>query len=158
MHENSLKNLRPKPWKPGESGNPAGRPPRARLTEAFISDVVASWSRHGADILETMARRDPVRFASLARNGSTRAHMAVIASRKRPNARIRTAVRRAFILSDGQSITGRMVLERAFPRLKRFKHWHRWSARRALLQVAVVVGRNRFGRGRPNLWALKSAT
>src|SRR5262249_935983 len=89
---------------------------------------------------------------------ATRPFMIAIASRKRPNARVRVAVRRAFILSNGQPITGRMVLERAFPRLKRFKHWHRWSARRALLQVATVVGRHRYGRGRPNLWAPKDAT
>src|SRR5262249_28503095 len=89
-----------------------------------------------------------------ARSRSNRAQMAVIAARKRPNARIRSAVRRAFILSNNEPITGRAVLERAFPRLKRFKHWHRWSARRALLQVAVVVARHRYGRGRPCLWAV----
>src|SRR5262249_19107643 len=87
-----------------------------------------------------------------------RAHMAAIAARKRPNARIRLAVRRAFILSDGGLITCRMALERAFPRLRRFIPWHYKSARRALRQVAVVVARHRYGRGRPNLWALKSAT
>lgn len=78
--------------------------------------------------------------------------MAVIAARKRPGARIRLAVQRCFTLSEGP-ITSRMVMERAYPRLRRFSRWHRWSARRALLQVAVVIGRHRFGRGRPFLWA-----
>src|SRR5262245_20888662 len=92
------------------------------------------------------------------RNSSIRDYLRLIASRKRPNARIRTAVRRAFILSNGKPITARQVLERAYPRLRRFKDYHRWSARRALLQVAVVVARNRFGKGRANLWAQHDAT
>jgi AAA domain len=37
----------------------------------------------------------------------------------------------------------------------RFNDWHRWSARRALLQVATIIARHRYGRGRPNLWVLK---
>jgi hypothetical protein len=66
--------------------------------------------------------------------------------------RIRVAVRRAFIVSNGAPILARDVLVRAYPRVKQFQYWHRWSARRALLQVAEVIGRNRYGRGRPNLW------
>jgi hypothetical protein len=62
MHDNSLKNLRP--WTAGQSGNLNGRP-RVRLTERFISDVSASWERHGAQILEGMAKREPSRFADL---------------------------------------------------------------------------------------------
>jgi len=63
MHENSLKNLRP--WTAGQSGNLNGRPSRVRLTERFISDVSSSWERHGAQILEGMAKREPSRFADL---------------------------------------------------------------------------------------------
>jgi hypothetical protein len=76
----------------------------------------------------------------------------VIASENRVG-RIRRAVRRAFVAGDGNLITARDVLQRAFPRIQRAQDWHRWSVRRALLQEAICVARNRFGRGRPNLWA-----
>src|SRR5262245_12398192 len=62
MNENSLKNLRPA-WKPGESGNPNGRPTaRSRLTERFIGDVAATWEQRGPAILQKMA---PDRFADM---------------------------------------------------------------------------------------------
>ena len=64
MNEASLKNL--KPWQPGQSGNVNGRPARARLTEAFISDLSATWNRHGARVLEDMAKKDGRSFAHLA--------------------------------------------------------------------------------------------
>jgi hypothetical protein len=83
------------------------------------------------------------------------AYQSAIASRSRLG-RIKLAVLRCFIVSEGQPITARAVLERAFPRLKRFTGFHRRSAWRALLMSAEIVGRNRFGRGRPNLWALKA--
>jgi hypothetical protein len=75
-----------------------------------------------------------------------------IASKKRLG-RIRRAVHRAFILSDGQPILARTVLERSYPRLKVFLRGHRRAVWRALLQEAQVIARNRFGRGRANLWA-----
>ena len=78
--------------------------------------------------------------------------MRAIASRKRLG-RLRIAVRRAFIISNGEPICIADVLKRAYPRLKRVPCGHRWSVRRALLQDAVVIGRKRYGRGRPNLWA-----
>ena len=78
--------------------------------------------------------------------------MRAIASKSRMG-RLRIAVRRAFIISNGQPISIADVLRRAYPRLKRVPCGHRWSVRRALLQDAVVIGRNRYGRGRPNLWA-----
>jgi hypothetical protein len=89
-----------------------------------------------------MAGKDDARQS--APKGSISAHMRPIASGKRWG-RVRVAVRRAFIVSNGQPVCVRDVLVRAYPRLRRFNDWHRWSARRALLQVAVVIGRNRFG-------------
>lgn len=79
-------------------------------------------------------------------------HMRAIASKNRIG-RIRKSVRRCFIVSDGKPILARDVVARAFPRIERVQDWHRWSVRRALLKDAVVIGRNRYGRGRPNLWA-----
>jgi hypothetical protein len=63
MHSNSLKNLQK--YEPGTSGNPNGRPARARLTEKFISDVAAAWEQHGSQILAGMVKRQPDRFADL---------------------------------------------------------------------------------------------
>ena len=82
-------------------------------------------------------------------------YMRAIASKSRIG-RIRRAVRRGFILSDGAPILIRTVLERAYPRLKRFAAWHYLAARRALRQEAMIVGRNRHGRGRPALWIPRS--
>ena len=65
MNENSLRNLKPR-WVAGESGNPAGRPARARLTEQFVSDISATWGKHGIRVLEDMARKDGRSFAHLA--------------------------------------------------------------------------------------------
>ena len=75
----------------------------------------------------------------------------VIASKSRIG-RIRRAVKRCFILG-GDTISIGDVLRRAYPRLQRFSAWHYLAARRALLKEATIIGRNRFGRGRPNLWA-----
>src|SRR5262249_51985438 len=80
----------------------------------------------------------------------------VIASEKRLG-RIKRAVRREFLLSNGQPIVARQILERAFPRVRSFLDWHRWSVRRALLQEAVCVGRHLRFRGRPCIWQSKSA-
>jgi hypothetical protein len=65
---NQLKNLRP--YQPGQSGNPlginAGRPPRARLTEAFIGDFSNSWAKHGPRVLDELAVKQPSQYAALA--------------------------------------------------------------------------------------------
>src|SRR5262245_66451982 len=70
MHENSLKNLRRDVgFKPGQSGNPSGlpgRPPRARLTEAFIGDFSNSWAKHGPRVLDELATKQPSQYAALA--------------------------------------------------------------------------------------------
>jgi hypothetical protein len=84
-----------------------------------------------------------------------REHLRAIASEKRLG-RILRAARRAFIVSNSEPILARAVLERAYPRLKQFTDWQRWSVRRALLMEAEVIGRMLKGRGRPNLWAPKN--
>jgi hypothetical protein len=55
-------------WKPGETGNPAGRPKgsRSAFSAAFIGDLTASWHQHGASVLEQVARRDPSRYLGIA--------------------------------------------------------------------------------------------
>jgi hypothetical protein len=91
-----------------------------------------------------------------ARSLSVRDRLHLIASRKRLG-RIKLAVRREFILSDGHPITIRQVLQRGYPRLRRFTAWHYLAARRALRREAMVIARCRYGSGRPNLWVPKMA-
>jgi hypothetical protein len=61
---------------------------------------------------------------------------------------IKLAVRREFIISNGRPITIRQVLQRGYPRLRRFTAWHYLAARRALRIEATVIARCRYGRGR----------
>jgi hypothetical protein len=56
-----------RPWRPGESGNPNGRPvgARGRFTEKLAADVAEAWRKHGAGIVDLMATQEPMRFAEL---------------------------------------------------------------------------------------------
>lgn len=50
-----------KPWQPGQSGNPAGRPKGARvkLGEAFLADLMEDWGEHGAKAIKDMREEKP---------------------------------------------------------------------------------------------------
>ena len=52
------------PWKPGQSGNPAGRPKgsRNKLSEDFIADLHESWKSLGKPALLAAAWTDPVAY------------------------------------------------------------------------------------------------
>ena len=56
-----------RPWQPGQSGNPNGRPvgARGRFSERFVNDIADAWGKYGAAIVEQMATTEPVRFAEL---------------------------------------------------------------------------------------------
>jgi integrase len=45
-----------RPWQPGQSGNPAGRPLGARhkITEAIIQDISGAWQTHGPQVLNRL--------------------------------------------------------------------------------------------------------
>jgi hypothetical protein len=60
-------------------------------------------------------------------------------------------VRRCFVAAGGNPRSTSQIMPWVFPELDRFKHWHRWSARRALLRYAVPIGRS-CGPGRPVIW------
>src|SRR5262249_9861630 len=55
--------VRGRPFPPGVSGNPNGRPPghhtRHLFSEAFLRDLSASWSRDGATVLQRVAKENP---------------------------------------------------------------------------------------------------
>ena len=55
--------VRGRPFPPGVSGNPNGRPPghhtRHLFSEAFMRDLSASWSQDGATVLRRVAKENP---------------------------------------------------------------------------------------------------
>jgi hypothetical protein len=55
-------------WKPGQSGNPAGRPigARARISEKLLADLAVVWEEHGAGVLQRLAVTDPGKLAQIA--------------------------------------------------------------------------------------------
>ena len=55
MTDHRLANLRP--FQPGQSGNPTGRPKRKPVTEALLAELAKSHGRNGATKLEAMVTR-----------------------------------------------------------------------------------------------------
>jgi hypothetical protein len=54
-HRGGAANLR-EPWKPGQSGNPAGRPKgaRSKLGESFIDALLEDFREHGVQSIRAM--------------------------------------------------------------------------------------------------------
>ena len=57
-----------KPFKPGQSGNPKGRPKgsRHRLSEAFVAALCEDFETHGAKVIRHVREKDPSTYVRVA--------------------------------------------------------------------------------------------
>jgi hypothetical protein len=55
------------PWKPGQSGNPKGRPKgaRSKLSEAFFDALAADFAEHGIKAIQDMRAERPQDYAKM---------------------------------------------------------------------------------------------
>jgi hypothetical protein len=62
--EVTVRKQRGVPFKPGQSGNPAGRPrgSRNRLADQFITDLREVWEKQGIEALQRCAADEPAQF------------------------------------------------------------------------------------------------
>ena len=51
-------------WKPGQSGNPAGRPvgSRNKLSDKFCADLLEHWQEHGVEAMDAALKKDPAAY------------------------------------------------------------------------------------------------
>jgi hypothetical protein len=57
-------------WKPGQSGNPAGRPlgARAKFSETAMANLLDDWTKHGPGVLAEVRAKDPSTYLGVAFN------------------------------------------------------------------------------------------
>jgi hypothetical protein len=57
-------------WKPGQSGNPKGRPKGSRdtINEAFLKDLAADWRKNGALALNNAREERPAEYCRMVAN------------------------------------------------------------------------------------------
>lgn len=62
----SIANL--KPWQPGQSGNPAGRPKgaRSKFEETFLVDFLESWQQSGKSVIDRVISENPTAYLKVA--------------------------------------------------------------------------------------------
>jgi len=110
-----------------------------------MQHVCSTWS--------STLQQDGLEMNPTRRSRIDRAREAFNASLPREG-RVMRQIRRCFVVADGRPLCVGDLLPRVYPHLDRYKHWHRWSCRRALLRYAVPVGRA-DAQGRPIIWAPK---
>ena len=56
------------PWKPGQTGNPNGRPvgSRSAFSQAYVRDFQTVWDESGIDAIREMAKKNPSGFVAVA--------------------------------------------------------------------------------------------
>ena len=54
-------------WKPGQSGNPMGRPKgsKNKISEKFLENLQDNWEKHGIGALEKAAENDPMQYVKM---------------------------------------------------------------------------------------------
>src|ERR1700751_3346387 len=68
MNRNLAEVGKPTRWPPGQSGNPAGKPPgtRTAFSQGFIRDFALVWAEEGLDAVRKVAKKSPEAFVAIA--------------------------------------------------------------------------------------------
>jgi Family of unknown function (DUF5681) len=68
MNSNLAKVGKPTRWPPGQSGNPAGKPPgtRTAFSQGFIRDFALVWAEEGLEAVRKVAKKSPEAFVAIA--------------------------------------------------------------------------------------------
>ena len=68
MNSNLAKVGKPTRWAPGQSGNPAGKPPgtRTAFSQGFIRDFALVWAEEGLEAVRKVAKKSPEAFVAIA--------------------------------------------------------------------------------------------